>query len=896
MENKKVKKKTSVPKKDIKDIEHEVRNVVKKAIKRRNNKAKEKYVKNKSIKISAFTLVEMMAVFALIAFLSVVAVSTYRGVNESAKQKTLDAKVMEIKAAAEKWARDNNITSRVTLSINTLVVEGYLPADEADTNGMSTIKNPVTGDNMICSTVDILFEEGVIKVIYNDKVKDCRLASQSIEDANISVRVVDSDNVTRTGRGSISNWTNKDVELIVSSNKYDSKVVSISYDFEGNTITRRKSDLEEYTGSSFVKREDVSRYYNVYYIEASLLLNSKIVITYELTDGSTKSKVYTIRIDKEEATAVADTNSEWLTNEEPISIKVDDGKGSGPKYFYLTTTPEWSNDALRYEANYKGKTASIPIGKYYVWTEDNAGNRSANYKIEVDVNNVDKVTPGCEVLFHGTEGNNGWFISNVTPGAQNTPAASVSGVNVGINTSGTAEYSAFAQHKTQSEATLPIVTTETTKTGTRYFCYAKSLSGKTATANRVLKIDKTPPTVTISQHSDNSYTRSKIVTIDIQDSLSGLNAITPFRYGWSLGLNGDISWVNSVITAVPATNDVATGIISGLGYTGDYYLWIDISGVTDYAGNGGATSPGSLQAGSLVYGPFKFDNTPPSCSSGSITNQCTTSGVTAVINCSDGHSGVAICAGVSGVTSTTKTGLKASTSYTVVDGAGNTNKCGVYVNSTKQYQKYTCNTGKRCQAAGCETAKRCPEAACETWNYCQHSDCGKTNQYYTCYACCPDVETPGDIVYADSCGDGYLTCDRGDFCTRKVNASCRTSGCGCETRQRDYDKCGCETWYRSISLCECETWNNPGAWTNTPITECGDNKHECKVGERTVYSTDGTCDGGTHTPGTSTGTVGMCGACSANGDCSHGGSCTGMCSNSRGSYRCCVGVNLEMCN
>ncbi len=896
MANKKIKKKTVTPKNDIKDLHQEVKKVVKKAIKKSNKKAKDKYAKNKSIKISAFTLIEMMAVVVFIALISVIAVSTYRGVNESAKQKTLDSKVSQIKTAAEKWARENNITSRTTISINTLVVEGYISADDVTPDGYSTIKNPVTGDNMICNTVDILFEEGVIKVIYNDKVKDCRLADQSVTDNNITVKVYDADNVNRSGKGSISNWSNKDVVIVVSSEKYDSKAVSISYDFEGNTITKRKSGSQQFTGNSFVSKEDVSKYYNVYYIESALLLNSKIIVTYELNTGETKSKAYTIRIDKEEATAIADTNAEWLTNEEPISIRVDDGKGSGPKYFYLTTTPTWSADAQRYEADYRGRTASIPIGRYYVWTEDNAGNRSTNYKLEVEVNNVDKITPGCEVLFHGTEGNNGWFISDVTPGGRNTPAASVSGVNVGINTTGTAAYSVFAQYQTQNEALAPIVTTETPKAGTRYFCYVKSLAGKTADNNRVLKIDKTPPTVTISQHSDYSYTRSKIVTITIQDGLSGLNAFTPFRYGWSEGLNGSVTWVDSYITAVPGTNDAASAIISGLGYTGDYYLWIDTSHISDFAGNGNVAPEGSLQAGRTVYGPFKFDNTPPSCSSGSVTNQCTTSGVSAVISCSDGHSGISLCAGVSGVTSTTKTGLKTNTTYTVVDGAGNTSKCGVYVNSTKQYQKYTCNTGKRCQAAGCETANRCPQADCETYTYCQHKDCGTTSQSYTCYACCPNVETPGGIVYADSCGDGYLECNRGEYCSRTITASCRTAGCGCDLRKRDYNKCGCETWKRSISLCECETWNNPGAWTNTPITECGDNKHECKVGERTVYHTDGTCDGDSHTPGASTGTVGMCGACSANGDCSHGGSCSGICSNSSGPYRCCVGVNLEMCN
>ena len=63
-------------------------------------------------KSRGFTLVEMLAVIVLIAVLTVVAVSTYRGINESSKQKTLEAKIEQITTAAEKWARENNITSR----------------------------------------------------------------------------------------------------------------------------------------------------------------------------------------------------------------------------------------------------------------------------------------------------------------------------------------------------------------------------------------------------------------------------------------------------------------------------------------------------------------------------------------------------------------------------------------------------------------------------------------------------------------------------------------------------------------------------------------------------------------------------------------------------------------
>ena len=59
-----------------------------------------------------FTLVELLAVIVLIAVLTVVAVSTYHGIHESSKKKSLEAKITQIKAAAEKWGRENNITTK----------------------------------------------------------------------------------------------------------------------------------------------------------------------------------------------------------------------------------------------------------------------------------------------------------------------------------------------------------------------------------------------------------------------------------------------------------------------------------------------------------------------------------------------------------------------------------------------------------------------------------------------------------------------------------------------------------------------------------------------------------------------------------------------------------------
>ena len=96
-----------------------------------------------------FTLVELLAVIAIIAVLSVVAIATYRGINESAKRKALNAKITQLKSAAEKWGRENNITSRTKISVNNLVVEGYITADEVSPNGLAIITNPLNGEKLV---------------------------------------------------------------------------------------------------------------------------------------------------------------------------------------------------------------------------------------------------------------------------------------------------------------------------------------------------------------------------------------------------------------------------------------------------------------------------------------------------------------------------------------------------------------------------------------------------------------------------------------------------------------------------------------------------------------------------------------------------------------------------
>ena len=421
------------------------------------------------MKRNGFTLVEMMAVIVLVALLAVIGVATYTNVNESAKEKTLESKKEQIRSAGIKWAKENSITSKTIISVNALVVEGYLTADENEVGKIGVIENPVTGENMICNTVDISLKDGEYIAVVNDTAQNCTLATQSLVDTNISIKVVDESNINKTGSNSISAWSNQNVMIIVSSSAYDSRATSISYDFEGNTVTKQKSGKQKYTGNAYVKEGEAGNYYNVFHVNAALMLNTKIVVTYNIAGESSKSRAYTIRIDKEEASATVSSNSEWLTVDKDVYVTVDDGKGSGPQYFYIGKDTNIDH-ATRKNAGYKTKLAGLEVGKYYIWTEDIAGNKSSTPKVVLELNNVDKTEPGCEIIFHGNPGNAGWYKEvPVTPGAKNTVKAGLSGMNLGINTTqNDPEYTAYAQYDTYNEAFAPIRNTETTTSGVHY--------------------------------------------------------------------------------------------------------------------------------------------------------------------------------------------------------------------------------------------------------------------------------------------------------------------------------------------------------------------------------------------------------------------------------------------
>ena len=543
-----------------------------------------------------FTLVELLAVIAIIAILGITAVAAYNGITQRTKEKAYEAKIKQIENAAAKWASENNVSYKTEISVNKLIVQGYLQADSVSDEGKALISNPVDNSNMVCYVIDLSRKEGEYEAVVSKTKQNCSLAEQALYDEKIKVAAYTDTNKKVEFNDNYLTWTNRDISLIVSSEDFDSSAVSISYDFEGNTVTKNVSGLERSTDQY---QADDSKYYNVFNISAEIILNSNVVITYTLNDGSIYSRIVNVRIDKECATFIASSTNDWISVEKPLTVFIDDGEGSGVKGFYISKDIANKGDIIL--TSYKEDVDIKEVGTYYIWTEDMAGNISLAEDSKIIVNNIDTSEPTCEISFIGTLGQHGWYLTDVIPRAT-TSEAGISGLYFGISKTNTPVYPEYVSGGFVGtvDATLQ---NQTEKAGVNYYCFVKSLAGREGTNTKTAKVDKTRPTLKVEPTSNNENTIEKNVKISIADALSGLNADNKIYYAWSLdNVNPPTTWEYIEAKATDESNAAKAVSMTGKEKVGEYYLWIKGATITDYAGN-------SSDEENKVYGPYAYSAT-----------------------------------------------------------------------------------------------------------------------------------------------------------------------------------------------------------------------------------------------------------------------------------------------
>lgn len=115
---------------------------------------------------------------------------------------------------------------------------------------------------------------------------------------------------------------------------------------------------------------------------------------------------------------------------------------------------------------------------------DNVGNVTHCEKTVTAL--VDKSAPSCTIVASGTNGKNGWYLSDVTLTLKCSD--SLSGMNgIGLSTNSNPDYNGKTSVK---------ITNETN--GTTYYGYAKDKAGNVTKISKVVKIVKTPPTCSLA--------------------------------------------------------------------------------------------------------------------------------------------------------------------------------------------------------------------------------------------------------------------------------------------------------------------------------------------------------------------------------------------------------------
>ncbi len=852
-----------------------------------------------------FTLVELLAVISILAIISLIAIGAYNGVNSNAKQKAYENKVSQIETSAAKWAKENNIDRTTSISVNKLVVEGYLTADESTENGLSKIVNPTDNKNMICNTIKISYKNGEIIASYDEKTQNCTLANQAIDDTKIKVVAYTQDTNTKLSPNSnnVLPWTNKDLTLVVSSDTYidqsheseKNPIIKASYDYNGNTVDKDVIVLDKnksniYTGTSYLS--DPNTYYNAINIDASVIYNGNIVITYHFKDGSTKSKTINARIDKEEATASVIANAEWITSNQKVIVKADDGNGSGAKKLYIGTGSAYnspgvnsielcSNGKCTYEKEYEVPTT----GEYNIWTEDNVGNISVYPKNKISVNNIDNTTPSCTIEFEGKVGEHGWRTEEVTP-KMTTSQAGISGLYFGLSKGTTKSYSNYvgsgligsAQKAKQSDTT-----------GQKYTCAVKSLAGKTNSSEETIKVDTAKPLISkVAVASKNKEYHTNIVTLTINanDLTSGVKKMCILT---SNNFNDcNLKWVD-----YKQTTDQNTGIAYSTGGKVTFYIW-----VKDEAG---LVSDMKNTSEYTVY---------QSCSvAANIVNNGKYTCGTEYTTCSNA------CGGTQRATKTQLKKDKYTQEACASDIESNSKSCEKTCGGVSATETCTDPVAKSTCSDACggtyKTSKICTKKSTDGTKICKTRDvegtvnCGGVSTTETC------TDPVAKSTCSDACGgtyktsktctkkstDGTKTCKTRDVeenvkCGGKLPESCTTSDYGSCT-----DSCGgtkSKTKTCKTMATDNKTQCGKTSTSKVGTTNCGGKKAEygtCKAKSGAKCSK--TCGGGTKA-GTKTGKY----VSTVDGKtCSsaHGTPAAENCNIACNTQSCCSASNLRAC-
>ncbi len=387
------------------------------------------------MKSKGFTLTEILAVIVILAILVGIGTPVYYNITNNTRKNEYNTKINYLKAQAIKFAEETNVESSKTITVSTLVQNGYVVADnyiDDDGGEIPFIQNPQDSeDNLACRIINLGID-GYDRTASVTEDSNCDLVIQEVLASELGVKAY---NYERLANGSYKltkeigydsstssfEWTNKDVLLTINPD-YES-LVDARFTIEGSTKIIDKNDV--YTNPSIGAVID-KLYTNMETVTALSILRTNVSVNAQFKQGNEiigKDVTTEVKIDKEEPIVSSTSYSGWTSKDSDeqkyLTVYLSDGNGSGPAYVYLTKNNDVNeiNDYNKYSVNEYGQAKVthgyqtsteeklLENGDYYIWGEDKVGNRVTNPR-KVTVTNVDKVPPNMYCK------SNGWFNRN----------------------------------------------------------------------------------------------------------------------------------------------------------------------------------------------------------------------------------------------------------------------------------------------------------------------------------------------------------------------------------------------------------------------------------------------------------------------------------------------------
>ena len=338
------------------------------------------------MKNRGFTLVELIAVIAILAVILLLSFGVFTTVQQSVLDSQYNNLIIDIESKAEDYARDIGTTDILYINVDFLIKNGYIQADDDN-----YIYDPRDNSIMNCYKIHIMFADGQYTADFledeNDLNEDNTCNTKELITAEIDI-------LCNGGKCS-NDWVVNDITLTLSG-KDSSEILNSTVEWTSLLGTYVIQGPGEEKKLEIIPETVLDTIYSV-----TVKINDKVYYTNK-----------NIKIDKEGPSLIENTIS--IGSNQKLSIDASDLSGSGITGIALANG---SCNDVTYSME------DIPItssGKYTLCMQDAVGNVSSKEiqinKVKFNYNDLSNPNPREEDMFYLVDDPNINLIKPTRPG------------------------------------------------------------------------------------------------------------------------------------------------------------------------------------------------------------------------------------------------------------------------------------------------------------------------------------------------------------------------------------------------------------------------------------------------------------------------------------------------